>query len=100
MTSVPKPYRVNRDNEPSGCDCCEIAVRREPWCMCLAAAVSHAYEEIEDPTRIRTVNAFMFRGVGLPLNERPWPLGELIDEHCPAMELMLEMASLGMACRA
>ena len=98
-TNNVKWYHANRYN-PLPCEHCEGMIRHEPWCMFVAPAVLYAFEIVDDPNRLTLEGALMLHGMGVAWDKKQPSIGEMIPNTCPAFELMLEMASLGMACRA
>ena len=95
-----KWFHLNRHNALSACEHCQGIIRHEPWCMFVAPAVLYAYEIVADPSKLTTGDALILHALGVAWDDKQASVSELIPGTCPAVDVMLEMAHLGMACRA
>ena len=93
-----KWFHLNRYNALAACEHCRGIIRHEPWCMLVAPIVSYAYEIVTDPSKLTVGDALMLHALGVAWDETK--VGEPLPDTCPGVDLMLEMANFGMACRA
>ena len=94
-----KWYRCDQCNAGLACEYCQGITRHEPWCVFVAPIVSYAYQIVADPSNLAMGDALMLHALGVAWDKKQ--PGGLIphDSSRGSMNLMLEMALLGMSCR-
>ncbi len=93
-------YQFTRYDALSACKRCEAGTRHEPWCMFVAPIGSRACQIEVDPSTLTIGDALILHALGLAWDETQTGVSELPPDPCPAVDLMLEFAHLGLACRA
>ena len=93
-------YQFTRYDALSACEHCEGVARHEPWCMFVAPIGSCACHIEVDPSKLTIGDALILHALGVAWDETHTGVSELIPDACPAVDLMLELAHLGLACRA
>jgi hypothetical protein len=68
--------------------------------MFVAPIVLYAYEIVADPSKLTIGDALVLHALCVAWDKNQASVSELIPDACPAVDVMLEMAHRGMACRA
>lgn len=94
-----KWFHCNHYDADSACDYCQGVIRHEAWRVFVAPIVSYAHEIVADPNKLTRGDALMLHALGVAWDEKQpaWLIAD--DGRRSSMDLMLEMAHFGMACR-
>ncbi len=93
-------YQFTRHDALSACKHCDEFARHDPWCMLVAPIGLCACHIQVDPSTLTIGDALILHALGLAWDEMQAGVSELIPDACPAVDLMLELAHIGLACRA